>query len=142
MEDGKEDKPISSPSSNLHPPSSPPVQLRYVILWHQGTEEPHYDLMFETAPGSPLATWRSPLWPITSPVRLQKLRDHRRAFLDFQGNLTGDRGTVTQIESGTCQIEIDEQSRWIIHFASATESLVLQPVHEDQWQAEPAPPSK
>ena len=30
--------------------------LRYVILWHDGVAEPHFDLMFETLPGSALAT--------------------------------------------------------------------------------------
>ena len=38
--------------------------LRYVILWHDGVAEPHFDLMFETLPGSALATWRSPRWPV------------------------------------------------------------------------------
>jgi Phosphorylase superfamily len=140
MEDGKNAASESSaPSSILHPPSSPPPPLRYAVLWHQDIDVPHYDLMFETSPGSDLATWRSPLWPITSPTPLQKLRDHRRAFLNYQGQLGGDRGTVTQIAAGTCQIEIDEQSRWIIRLDSNPRQLMLQLLRDDRWQADPLP---
>jgi hypothetical protein len=32
---------------------------RYVILRHEGIDQPHFDLMFEAAPGALLATWRS-----------------------------------------------------------------------------------
>ena len=42
--------------------------LRYVVLRQDGINEPHFDLMIETAPGSHLATWRSPVWPIESPT--------------------------------------------------------------------------
>jgi hypothetical protein len=132
MEDGKEDRATSSP----------PIHLRYAVLWHQGIDEPHYDLMFETAPGSALATWRSPVWPINSSVQLQKLRDHRPAFLNFQGTLSGDRGTVTQIETGTCQIEIDGQSRWTIRFDSMSAALLLYPVQDDCWQSQSVVGSK
>ena len=55
--------------------------LRYVILWHDGVPEPHFDLMFETLPGSALSTWRSPRWPVESPTPAARLKDHRRAYL-------------------------------------------------------------
>jgi len=137
MENCKKVPAIFSPSSILHPPSSPHPGLRYAVLWHQDIDEPHYDLMFETAPGSGLATWRSSLWPITSPTPLQKLRDHRPAFLNYQGQLSADRGSVTQIAAGTCQIEIDEQSRWTIRVDSMPGPLIFRMLHDDRWQAEP-----
>ena len=38
--------------------------LQYVILRHEEIAEPHFDLMFETLPGSELATWQAERWPI------------------------------------------------------------------------------
>ncbi len=75
--------------------------LRYVILHHEGIAEPHYDLMFETAPGSDLATWRANEWPIHHGSALTRLADHRRAYLDYEGPVSGDRGTVKRISAGT-----------------------------------------
>jgi len=131
MEDGK-DRKSSSPSSIFHLPSS---SLRYAILWHTDIEEPHYDLMFETTPGSALSTWRSPIWPITSTTPLQKLRDHRRAFLNFHGSLTGDRGSVIQIATGDCEIQIDEKSGWTISAVTFPAPLHLKHVQDDSWEA-------
>ena len=51
--------------------------LRYVILRHEGIEEPHYDLMFEKPDGSGLTTWRSKQWPIEETIDVIRLRDHR-----------------------------------------------------------------
>ena len=76
--------------------------LRFVVLHHTNIPEPHFDLMIETSPGSNLATWRSPCWPIDEPTELEKLRDHRRDYLEFEGQITGDRGTVTRISRGHC----------------------------------------
>jgi len=113
--------------------------LRYAILWHQGIDQPHYDLMFETAPGSALATWRSRVWPINSATTISKLRDHRAAFLNFQGALSGDRGSVTQIATGNCRIEIQGNSRWTILLdeGASRQRLTLQHDRDDLWLAEP-----
>jgi hypothetical protein len=80
--------------------STPPA-LRFVVLRHDGIDAPHFDLMLETAPGSPLMTWRSERWPIDRPTPLVKLGDHRRDFLDYQGPLSGGRGFVTRVDGGT-----------------------------------------
>jgi hypothetical protein len=75
------------------------MALRYVILCHDGVPEPHFDLMFETAEGSALATWRSANWPPTKDS-LKKLSDHRREYLDYQGPVGAGRGDVRQVEVG------------------------------------------
>jgi hypothetical protein len=75
--------------------------LRFVILRHDGVPEPHFDLMFETAPGGPLETWRSPAWPIASPVTLTLLAPHRRAYLTYEGPVSNNRGVVTRVAEGT-----------------------------------------
>ncbi len=77
------------------------MRRRYVILRHEGVADPHFDLMFEIEVGSSLATWRSPTWPIAQPTRLVKLEDHRRDYLEYEGPVSGDRGTVTRVAAGT-----------------------------------------
>jgi hypothetical protein len=77
------------------------ASLHYVVLHHKGIPEPHYDLMFETSPGSELATWRTSDWPLHHGSALARLADHRRAYLDYEGPVSGNRGTVKRITTGT-----------------------------------------
>jgi hypothetical protein len=77
-----------------------PVPLHYVVLRHEGVAEPHYDLMLEVAPGSALATWRLNEWPPTQHATFTPLPDHRRAYLTYEGPISGDRGTVRRIAGG------------------------------------------
>lgn len=113
--------------------------LNYVILCHEQVDEPHYDLMFETLPGSMLATWRSLAWPIQSPTPLLRLRDHRRLYLTYEGDLPGHRGSVRRIGQGTCEVVVGEQSVWTIRLltGSSPQTLLLRQLGSDQWQAEP-----
>lgn len=113
--------------------------LRYVILRHEHVSEPHFDLMFETLPGSMLATWRSEMWPIESATPLLRLRDHRRLYLTYEGDLTGSRGSVLRIADGTCEVEVGEGSVWTIKLLSGSppQTLRIRQISDDRWQAEP-----
>jgi len=117
--------------------------LRYVILWHDGVAEPHFDLMLETLPGSALATWRSPHWPIERPTLVTRLKDHRRAYLDYEGELSERRGRVERVVAGTCRVEVGEASVWHITLltGAAPQRLVLRPVDaaHQTWEAAPPP---
>ena len=81
-----------------------PSPLRYVVLRHEGVEEPHFDLMFETAPDSALSTWRSPEWPLKIGTKLTGLPDHRPWYLTYEGEISGARGWVRRVASGTHQL--------------------------------------
>jgi len=129
------------------PSASQPIQnssfsnqhfLRYAILRHDGIADPHFDLMFETLPGSALATWRSPCWPIEEPTPLHRLKDHRRVYLDFEGELSGHRGQVTRVAAGECNVEIGENARWTIRLTGMPGSkLTLEWKVGDMWEARP-----
>lgn len=82
------------------PSGSTSPLLRYVVLRHEGVAEPHFDIMFETAPGSALATWRSSQWPLHTGTPLVLLSNHRPAYLTYEGELSRDRGSVRRIASG------------------------------------------
>lgn len=79
-------------------------RCRYVVLHHEGIAEPHFDFMFETSPGSEtLRTFRLSIWPMTDSLNEQEaveLALHRRAYLTYEGPVSGDRGTVRRVEEG------------------------------------------
>jgi hypothetical protein len=89
--------------------------MRYVVLHHTGYGEPHFDLMVETAPDSPLATWRSAVWPfIEVTYQLEHLADHRRTYLDYEGPVSGGRGMVRRVHAGTHTVVQDHPVLLII----------------------------
>jgi hypothetical protein len=114
--------------------------LRYAVLHHSNVEEPHFDLMFETLPGSMLATWRSEQWPIEQRIPLLRLRDHRRLYLDYEGDIPDQRGTVYRVADGNCEVDVGENSRWTIRILSgaAPQSYILRQVDGERWEGEPA----
>lgn len=113
-----------------------PFMLRYAVLRHDGVDRPHFDLLFETAPGSGLATWRSETWPIDEVTPLLRLKDHRRLYLDYEGPVAGDRGWVLRVAEGTCRIEPDGQT-WTIHLENLRHTLLLRQVRDEAWEAKP-----
>ncbi len=100
--------------------------LRYVILRHEGIDAPHFDLMFETAPGGLLSTWRSDAWPIDQPTPLLRLADHRRDYLSYEGPLTGNRGSVRRIEAGSFIIRDTPPNQITIELIGARGGSVLE----------------
>jgi hypothetical protein len=86
---------------------------RYVVLRHEGIEQPHLDLMFETSEGSKLRTWRSPSWPPALADELTELGEHRAEYLDYEGPLTRGRGYVRRVARGTCRIERNEPDTFV-----------------------------
>jgi hypothetical protein len=83
-----------------------PVTLHFAILHHTGVPHPHFDLMFESIEGAPLTTFRLPAWPLTQPAAIEKLPDHRRDYLTYEGPLSNNRGTVKRIAAGTFHLQI------------------------------------
>ena len=71
---------------------------RFVVLTH---DHPflHWDLMLET--GSTLRTWRLPSVPEAGTlIRAESLKNHRLDYLDYEGEVSGGRGTVKRWDAG------------------------------------------
>lgn len=118
--------------------SSDVTSLRFAVLRHEGHGEAHFDLLFEITPGSDLATWRSPDWPILQPTELLKLKPHRRAYLQFEGQIPGDRGSVHRIAEGTYR-RSESENQWHIQFIDPPNlpPIRLRPLNSEIWQADP-----
>ncbi|MGE0609876.1 MAG: DNA polymerase ligase N-terminal domain-containing protein [Pirellulales bacterium] len=77
---------------------------RFVLLEHApgpaGPQALHWDLMLEV--DGVLWTWAlSRLPAITAgTIEAQRLPDHRLAYLDYEGPISGGRGMVTRIAGG------------------------------------------
>jgi hypothetical protein len=90
---------------------------QYVILRHEtpgGSPRPtHWDLMFDM--GSALRTWALDREPAESAcIEALLLADHRRAYLDYEGPLSGDRGKVTRWDSGEFELRECSDERWVV----------------------------
>lgn len=116
------------------------MPLRYAVLHHTGVPAPHFDLLVETYPGSNLTTWRASHWPITGPTPLTRLKDHRRIYLEFEGDLTQRRGRVDRVAGGMCEVEVAEGGRWTVRLLSGgpRESIQIRPIAGDGCEARPA----
>lgn len=125
--------------------SSPCEQGRYVILWHQWPAGPlrcfeetetddavlrrggdHFDWMLES--DSCLATWatadRISIAQESSAGAI-RLPDHRAAYLDLEGPVSGGRGTVTQVESGRFLRISSSEDRYEILTMGARSGLLV-----------------
>jgi len=82
---------------------------RFVILRHtfpdggNGEFFDHYDLMLEQE--GKLATWQLEDLPdFNKSVAAKKLPDHRALYLDYEGPISDDRGSVKRIMAGTYRV--------------------------------------
>lgn len=79
---------------------------RFAILRHEtppGSPRPlHWDFLLED--GGTLLTWSLAELPAAGrPIAAEALADHRTAYLDYEGPVSGNRGIVTRWDAGTFQ---------------------------------------
>ena len=85
---------------------------RYVILEHDHPTL-HWDLMLEA--GEVLRTWRLAAPPRPGgKVAAEPSFDHRLVYLDYEGPVGGDRGTVSAWERGTCEVVSSDAARVVV----------------------------
>jgi hypothetical protein len=88
---------------------------RYVVLRHLLPEgaprASHWDLMFES--GASLRTWAVEHQPDALEIGdALELADHRLAYLDYEGPVSEDRGSVARWDAGTYQVIESGRDRW------------------------------
>lgn len=97
---------------------------RYVVLAHDWPS-PHYDLMLEEQRF--LKTWRIPQWPLVAVQQGKALPDHRLAYLEYEGQLSNNRGTVRRVAAGTYHTLQHHHNHWVVSLTGAvTGKLTIQ----------------
>jgi hypothetical protein len=112
---------------------------RFVILEH---DHPflHWDLMLES--GDVLRTWRLRAKPQASPplavlqVSAELLGDHRKAYLDYEGPVSGNRGHVKRWDAGTFAWETDTADRVVVRLQGqrCAGTAILERNPAGEWQ--------
>jgi hypothetical protein len=73
---------------------------RFALLEHR-RDGIHYDFLLETAPGGPLRTWAIDAEVVAGKdLPARALADHRALYLDYEGEVSGGRGTVRRLDGG------------------------------------------
>ncbi len=97
------------------------MMRRFAILAHSGHGPLHYDLLLEEA--ETLATWQFETNPAETQSRklpCRRLPDHRQVYLDYEGPVSGNRGEVQRIETGTWQPLCVTETRWEFELTGGT----------------------
>ena len=86
---------------------------RFAVLHHESSLGSHFDLLLET--GGVLRTWALPGPPEPGiEIACRALPDHRLAYLDYEGPVSGRRGTVTRWDQGTYRLLRESDLQWEI----------------------------
>lgn len=111
----------------------------------------HWDLMFDY--GAKLRTWALSAEPwefyetaasrtsaADELIRATSLADHRREYLDYEGPVSGNRGSVSRVDRGTYRVLRESLDEFLVELSSARGRLVIQLTHpvdhaSDSWLA-------
>lgn len=95
---------------------------RFAILFHETPpgyiRQNHYDLLFED--GDTLRTWAVAELPCDRPEQeAERLPDHRRLYLEYEGPIAGERGSVTRVDAGIYAVVEDSPAKWAVQLIGA-----------------------
>jgi hypothetical protein len=66
------------------------------------------------------------------------LANHRRAYLEYEGEISGNRGRVSRIEEGTYQIShLPDGAKLIQWNCPSVPPLILKKEDQSRWSARP-----
>jgi len=106
---------------------------RYVVLEHDYPVL-HWDFMLES--GQVLRTWRLAAPPqLGKAVAATAIADHRVAYLDYEGLVSGNRGRVTRWDHGTFSWQKLESDHVAMRMKGGRVrgTIVLERAHADAW---------
>ncbi|GBD36867.1 Multifunctional non-homologous end joining DNA repair protein LigD [bacterium HR36] len=122
-------------AENARAPDAKESTGRFVLLYHTWPQ-PHYDLMLEWQ--GVLKTWRLPIIPEPGlSLTMESLGDHRLAYLDYEGPVSGNRGEVKRIDRGTYSGDLSDLTQPLrVHINGALIRgwCELRPLEGSSWQ--------
>ncbi len=116
---------------DMKTPNHPRVETndedcRCVILLHQIINANHWDLMLEVQ--NALWTWRLDQLPaINHTVLGERITDHRIHYLDYEGPVANNRGTVKRVRTGHYRWEPKSKNRLaVLQFENEIWNVLLE----------------
>lgn len=115
---------------------------RYAILHHEMPTDrgrpTHWDFLLES--GDVLRAWALDAEPgVGRTIAARPLVDHRKAYLDYEGPVSDDRGRVTQWDAGTYRLANETGRQLVVTLdgrrLSGTVTISLG--EDARWQLEP-----
>lgn len=89
---------------------------RFAVLQHDHPRGLHWDFFLES--GAILRTWALAKPPDTlEPVPAQALFDHRLAYLDYEGPVSGQRGTASRWDAGTAELVHESADELVVRLS-------------------------
>jgi len=121
------------------------MPARFVILHHTGCGGEHWDFMIER--DGVLLTWQllaQPTDPGALPIVAKRIGDHRLAYLDYEGPVSGDRGQVRRVDAGTAEFEDFTASYCavILRGERISGRFALAAAGDGAWTLDRAPPEE
>lgn len=90
---------------------------RFSVL-HHDWPAPHFDFLLENE--ATLLTWRLSAWPAqpadtgqSEPTQAERIDNHRSIYLDYEGPVSQNRGSVRRIDTGTF-VEIESTASRLV----------------------------
>jgi hypothetical protein len=110
---------------------------RFAVLRHECHEGLHWDFLLET--GSVLRTWSLPGPPQPgAEMTATALPDHRLLYLDYEGPISDDRGTVSRWDWGTFELVLSSDDQFVAELAGEKYAgrvmLGRMPGEEGRWR--------
>lgn len=115
---------------------TPLPAARFVVLRHDCPRGLHWDFMLEAE--GVLRTWALAEEPSAGVAcAAEQLPDHRLAYLDYEGEVSGGRGSVTRYDQGEYRLEKDDAAGVVMELRGTRlcGTAALVPVGETQrWR--------
>ena len=89
---------------------------RFAVLQHDSPSGVHWDLLLES--GASLRTWSLPRPPESgADLPAKRLADHRLIYLDYEGPISGGRGSVAAWDRGSFHIARSSESELVVELS-------------------------
>jgi hypothetical protein len=107
------------------------IMPRYVILRHETAQGLHFDFMLEM--GGALKTWSLSQAPGAGvDMKAELLADHRLSYLEYEGPISGGRGSVARWDRGMYEVEYQSKSDLIVQLKG--EKLIGKVTLVQSWE--------
>lgn len=101
----------------------------FALLEHRTAQAAvHWDFLVEIPGQVLLATWRLAANPLVTsdPIAAERIGDHRRLYLDYEGDIGGGRGVVRRLDRGECLVQAISDNLLRVRLAGGTLRGIVQ----------------